>query len=666
MKIAFLLHDAYGIGGTVSATLNLAGALAKRHEVEIVSVFRTRDTPQGNLEPGVRLTPLVDIRANSADKDHQLSRQPSVVSPRSPSFSQLYNALTDQRIGHYLDQTTAEVVIATRPVLLMYLSHFGERDYLRIGQEHLTHDSQIPEQRERQNQIIPDMDAFVTVSHADAEIYQKVLPHAASRILSIPNPVTLPSVMPAQNGQRIVVAAGRLVKVKRYDVLVRAFETVVRHRPDWSLRIYGSGKEEQSLRELVMERGLYNHVRLMGAHSPMETEWAKGEIAAVTSDNESFGMTIVEAMQVGLPVVSTDCPLGPREIIQHGVDGFLAVPGDPESVAQALLAIINDDQLRRRMSEAARQNAYRFAPDVIAQRYEELFDHLVTNRVRRPVRPLSRILAQGRLIAAAGGAFRLQLKVTGEVAAGYEVGIKLRDSPEIRTVPLVPGTPIKDARGQLWTDVAIDPRLLRPHEGTWDLRLRTPDGQEERIVAEGVETQHLSGQAPWLDGQGVSSAIPYRTMDDFIALRTWYRVAHVEIGQVVVDEGSTGFHANLLLPQPAPAGAAFQAVLRHRNDRTTEFAVPVQPTGGVGIAFAVPHREFLARRIGATDIWDLWIRVGGGVAEARAGRIGGDIIRRKHTDRFPSSLDRSDLGVAHRTVVYITDDNDLSFSVKHA
>ncbi|MEU1124092.1 glycosyltransferase family 4 protein [Streptomyces sp. NPDC005899] len=666
MKIAFLLHDAYGIGGTVSATLNLAGALARRHEVEVVSIFRTRDTPQGNVEPGVRLTPLIDIRAGSADKDHPLSRQPSVVSPRSPSFSQLYNALSDQRIGQYLDRTTAEAVVATRPVLLMYLSHFGERDYLRIGQEHLTHDSQIPEQRERQNQIIPDMDAFVTVSHADAEIYRQVLPHAASRILSIPNPVTPPTAEPARSNQRIVVAAGRLVKVKRYDVLIRAFEQVVRTRPDWSLRIYGSGKEEASLRELVMERGLYNHVRLMGAHAPMEVEWAKGDIGAVTSDNESFGMTIVEAMQAGLPVVATDCPLGPREIIQHGIDGYLAPPGDPDAVAQALLAVMNDDELRLRMSEAARQNSYRFAPEVIAQRYEELFDRLLVSRVRQHVRPVSRLSPQGRLSADPSGLFRLWLKVTGEVPAGYGVGLKLRDSPELRTVPVVPGPLTKDPKGRLWAEVMIDPRLLRPHEGVWDFRLLSPEGTDERIVAEGVETQHLSGQAPWLDPQGVSSAIPYRTIDDFIALRTWYRAAHAEIEQVAVEAGSTRVLAHLLLPQPPPPGAVPQAVLRHRSDATVEFAVPVQPAGGGGIVFAVPHREFLARRIGATDLWDLWISVGAGVPAARVGRIGGDIIRRKHTDRFPSSVDRTDLGVAHRTVAYITDDNDLSFSVKHA
>lgn len=62
----------------------------------------------------------------------------------------------------------------------------------------------------------------------------------------------------------------------------------------------------------------------MGAHSPIETEWAKGSIAAVSSDAESFGMTLVEAMHCGVPVVSTDCRYGPGEIIANGKDGLLS------------------------------------------------------------------------------------------------------------------------------------------------------------------------------------------------------------------------------------------------------------------------------------------------------------------------------------------------------
>ncbi|OEU96458.1 glycosyl transferase, partial [Streptomyces abyssalis] len=87
-------------------------------------------------------------------------------------------------------------------------------------------------------------------------------------------------------------------------------------------RIYGSGREREKLRLLIDELGLYNHVFLMGPAHPIEAEWAKGAIGAVTSSLESFGMTIVEAMRCGLPVVATDCPHGPGEIIRDGVDGL--------------------------------------------------------------------------------------------------------------------------------------------------------------------------------------------------------------------------------------------------------------------------------------------------------------------------------------------------------
>ena len=80
----------------------------------------------------------------------------------------------------------------------------------------------------------------------------------------------------------------------------------------------------------IDELGLYNKVHLMGARSPIEPEWAKGAIAVSTSRHESFGMTLVEAMRCGLPVVSTDCDYGPREIIEDGVDGLLVPVGDVE------------------------------------------------------------------------------------------------------------------------------------------------------------------------------------------------------------------------------------------------------------------------------------------------------------------------------------------------
>jgi glycosyltransferase involved in cell wall biosynthesis len=126
----------------------------------------------------------------------------------------------------------------------------------------------------------------------------------------------------------------------------------------------------------------------MGSATPIEAEWAKGSIAAVTSAHESFGMTIVEAMRCGLPVVSTDCPHGPGEIIRHGVDGCLVPRDSTRGVADALLALMRDDGRRAEMGRAARASAAkRFTPEGVADRYERLFSTLVEERAERSAPP---------------------------------------------------------------------------------------------------------------------------------------------------------------------------------------------------------------------------------------------------------------------------------------
>lgn len=110
--------------------------------------------------------------------------------------------------------------------------------------------------------------------------------------------------------------------MKRYDLLIEAFALVAAAHPDWRLRIYGKGEEQARLRQLIEDLGLSDHAFLMGAAAPMEAEWVKGSIGATAANFEPFGMTIVEAMRCGLPVVSTDCPYGPGEIIEDGTDGL--------------------------------------------------------------------------------------------------------------------------------------------------------------------------------------------------------------------------------------------------------------------------------------------------------------------------------------------------------
>ncbi|MFC7923667.1 glycosyltransferase family 4 protein [Streptomyces cinereoruber] len=382
MRISFLLHNGYHYGGTIRTTYTLAEELAERHEVEIVSVFRHRDRPLLDLPAGVTLRHLVDLRKDGPgyDGEHPDFHRPARVFPRGDGRWKQYSALTDARIGEHLRGVEADVLVATRPGLNVHLARQARRGPVLIGQEHLTLDGHTYRLRRDIAHEYALLDAVTTVTEADARAYRKLgLPGV--RIEAVPNSVPAPSLPPADPAAKTVVAAGRLTRVKRYDVLIEAFARVAGDHPDWKLRIYGSGDAVQNLRaplaRLIEERGLEERAFLMGSVTPLEPEWVKGSIAAVTSQRESFGMTIVEAMRCGLPVVSTDCPNGPREIIEDGVDGRLVPVDDVAAVAGALRELIEDDQLRAKTARAALAASERFDPARIAARHEALWTDLL-------------------------------------------------------------------------------------------------------------------------------------------------------------------------------------------------------------------------------------------------------------------------------------------------
>ncbi|MDQ0787467.1 glycosyltransferase family 4 protein [Streptomyces sp. B3I8] len=687
MKIAFLLHNAYGIGGTIRATANLSGALAERcHKVEVVSVQRSQDAPRLAFDPRVTITPLVDLRPGSPEYegDHELTRRPSTMFTYPPAGP--YTALEDRRITQYLTDTDADVVIATRPDLNGHLARDGRRSrYLRLGQEHLSlgaHDEQV---RADQNAAVPGLDAFLTVSEADAAAYRAALRRVRTRIMCIPNSVPAPDVAPSTLDSRTIVAAGRLISVKRYDRLITAFAKVTAEHPDWTLRLYGRGVQKAALRRQIDELGLYDRAFLMGAVSPIETEWAKGAVAAVSSDMESFGMTIVEAMHCGVPVVATDCPHGPAEIIGHERDGLLTpLSGDADALADALKRLIADEPLRRRLGEAARDKARAYAPDAIAARYETLFEELAQARRRTLAGTAARV--RGRLsrerdtpapaptpvattavpsppplalcaTSTADGGILVRPGRGGRLPGGpRELLLRLRRDPEGREVR-VPVPEDGRKRGVLLSRA----EHVLP-DGRWDCYLVPAGGtatKRRRITARIVEQAALVGLEPAVGPHGVSSVIPYTTTDGFLALRAWLRPTHAEVGQIRVDndgEGALTVTATLY-GTALPEGARVTASTRSKE--APEVVVPVRPTAGDGFAFDLPYEELVRRSTGEDEPWDLRLTGPGLEPPVPLGRIGGDLADRKKTDVLP------DTAVAgHRVKPYFTASNALALSVR--
>ena len=100
MHISFLIHNAYGIGGTIRTTYNLANTLAEQHDIEIVSVFRHRDEPVFTPAPLIRVRHLVDLRQGNDERESPEMKRPARVFPRAESRFRQYSALTDRRHWH--------------------------------------------------------------------------------------------------------------------------------------------------------------------------------------------------------------------------------------------------------------------------------------------------------------------------------------------------------------------------------------------------------------------------------------------------------------------------------------------------------------------------------------------------------------------------------------
>jgi glycosyltransferase involved in cell wall biosynthesis len=753
MKITFLLHNAYAIGGTVRSTLNLAGALAARHEVEIVSVLRTAEQPLLGVHGDVRLVPLVDERPDSAayDGGHELMARPSALVPPTEVLAHRYTALSDARLRAFLDTTDADVLVATRPALVVVLAEHGPRHAIRIGQEHLSYDNHVPGVRAAQNEAIARLDAFVTVSARDAADHRRRLPGLRTRITDIANAAPRPRAEPSDLRAPLVVAAGRLVPVKRYDLLVEAFAKVVAERPEWRLRIHGQGPERANLRAAVAAHGLGDHVFLMGPHTTLETEWAKASVAVVSSAWESFGMTILEAMHAGVPVVATDCPHGPGEIITDGSDGLLVPPGDPDALATGLLRLINDPGLRHVLGTAGRATVQRYEPATIADRYERLINELlgarrpglvagmgrwlgfaVPGQGRRTGRATpgrwTRWVAPGRAARRAGTApttaterrpsrpwgdsrvdarrgVRVSVGWTGSSGQDLVLVLRHRHGDDELRVPLereAPHVPLKqetphlaahaahaaqaplkpkaadgagnpsdreapDVTGDRWTALLSQTRPPLA-EGRWDLYAeRAGDGVRLRLRAGLVEQRSLL-TSEFTGGSPVAWWIPYTTKDGYLALRTFRREAHAEVTALPVGDGSSAVEG-VLHGAELGAGAALMGVARSGEE--SDFEAPVEATGehlpdghpSRGRLFHGRLPSLPGPTAPGKVIWDLFLRPATDAEPVRLGRLFGDIVDRKDTDKYPEVTLPARSGGSVRARYFFTVTNDLAVSV---
>lgn len=329
--------------------VNLARGFAG-HGADVAFVVSAPDLPYLDL-----LGPHVRIAHPSSP-----SRQ------RLPAFTR--DLLTKERPDVVLSGKSEDdlIVLDARDAVAC-----AARIFLRIG----THMSQTPSFRSANPlrrllarrslaRLCSRADGLICVSEGVAEDMRRLSPATAARTHTIRNPVVTPELLASARceatqrhrteGEALVVAVGRLARVKRLDTLIRAFALALRLRP-MKLVLAGEGREKADLSALARTLGIADRVVFTGFLANPYPLIASADLLVLSSEREGSPNVLVEAMALGTPVVSTDCPSGPSEILGAGRHGRLVPVDAPTALADAMLATLQSPPSAESLIDAVRE-----------------------------------------------------------------------------------------------------------------------------------------------------------------------------------------------------------------------------------------------------------------------------------------------------------------------
>lgn len=212
-------------------------------------------------------------------------------------------------------------------------------------------------------------DRFVVLTPSNIKEWKKI------KAIAIPNPLSFSIQKGNPLDQKKVIAVGSHSYNKGYDLLLKVWQEIHKKYPEWELHIYGKSDPQQTFIRLKEEWKVlqcYFHEPV----SDIRAKYLDSSIMVLPSRSEGFGMVLIEAMACGLPCISFDCPSGPRDIIEHDVDGILVPAEDVSEMVKAFERIIVNKDLRKNMGEKATESAKKYLSKTIIQQWDMLFKAL--------------------------------------------------------------------------------------------------------------------------------------------------------------------------------------------------------------------------------------------------------------------------------------------------
>ena len=380
MKIVFLHHANICKGGIERMLTMKANLLAEQMgwEVVLLTYEQNGEPFPYPLSPKVRCVDL-GIRLYAAYKAPLLFRHFKKKRLRK----QLMEAIRD-----FLASQKADIIVCTDKdayeLNALFKAHTTEKLLIEAHTGMVDHEMQVQQTNiflrrsiAKKNlwhlkKAVSRFDVLIALTADDARCWQPYV-----RTVVIPNSLPQYPNQPADLSveKKRVIAVGRLDYQKGQDLLLTAWKKVEEIHPDWHLDIFGDGKEKETLNTQRSTLNLQT-VSLHPAITDIYSEYMKSDFLVCSSRWESFGLVIIEAMSCGIPVVSFDCDDGPRNIIQDGEDGLLVRNGDTNDMANKMIRLIENKEIRQAMGLQAHLHVARFKEESIFMRYARLYEQL--------------------------------------------------------------------------------------------------------------------------------------------------------------------------------------------------------------------------------------------------------------------------------------------------
>lgn len=363
MKIVYITTELSTPGGIGRVTVEKANYLTKEgHEVSIIT------ETQGNASSFYAL----DNRVRHIDIDIPLDKNKIIKL-----------ILRKKRIKAALENLRPDIVVHTLPYAPIKCSF----KYKSILECHFNHDESVLRAKAFGGSLLfakirtkyyertaSKFDVFVVLTQQDRELWQMA---GLKNVIDIPNMVSFECSETSELKSKHAIAVGRLDAQKSFDQLIRIWAVVNKRHGDWNLNIYGKGSDEEKYRKLIAELNLTDAVHIFSPVKDIKNKYLNSSFLCLTSTFEGFGLVLTEAMACGLPVVSYDTLCGPRDLITDSVNGFLVPYGDEKKYVEAVLKLIENDQLRSNMGKNAKIGIYRLSVDNVMKEWNHLFENLL-------------------------------------------------------------------------------------------------------------------------------------------------------------------------------------------------------------------------------------------------------------------------------------------------